>query len=135
MNELLDREEIWWAQRSRVQWLGEGDRNTKYFHYRTSIRRRKDTIGGLWSESGSWCYDRASIAATTISYFKEIYTTTRPNRVEEVTSLFHLKVTDEMNENLIKDFTAEEVRSTLQQMHPTKAVRPDGMSIIFFQKF
>ena len=40
-----------------------------------------------------------------------------------------------MNENLIKDFTAKEVKSALQQRHPTKALGLDGMSAIFFQKF
>ena len=40
-----------------------------------------------------------------------------------------------MNKNLIKDFTAKEVKSALQQMHPTKALGLDGMSAIFFQKF
>ena len=34
INLLLDDEEVWWQQRLRVQWLGEGDRNTKYFHHR-----------------------------------------------------------------------------------------------------
>ena len=41
----------------------------------------------------------------------------------------------EMNVDLIRDFTIEEVRLALNQMHPTKAPGSDGMSIIFYQKY
>ncbi|XP_075658874.1 uncharacterized protein LOC142628714 [Castanea sativa] len=40
-----------------------------------------------------------------------------------------------MNEDLLAVFKAKEVQIALQQMHPTKAPGPDGMSPIFYQKY
>lgn len=68
INELLDGEETWWSQRSRVRWLSEGDRNTRHFHNCASERRKKNTITGLWNENEQWCED-SSIAAAAVSYF------------------------------------------------------------------
>ena len=135
INELLDGEELWWLQRSRVQWLGEGDRNTNFFHSRASKRRRKNTISSFWNEEGKWCDDKANIAAMAISYFKDIYTTTLPSRIEEVTGLIPIKVTSEMNDSLTQVFTIEEIRMALFQMHPTKTPGPNDMSAIFYQKY
>ncbi|WOK96894.1 hypothetical protein Cni_G05602 [Canna indica] len=37
--EIAMREETMWRQRSRIQWLQEGDRNTRYFHAMTTKRQ------------------------------------------------------------------------------------------------
>ena len=52
-----------------------------------------------------------------------------------MTNLIQVKVSEEMNDELTKDFTMEEVRTALEQMHPTKAPGLDGMSTIFYQKY
>lgn len=36
------KEEIFWQQKSRIQWLKEGDLNTKFFHAHT-LQKRKET--------------------------------------------------------------------------------------------
>ena len=46
-----------------------------------------------------------------------------------------VKVTGEMNVELTRDFTSEEVRTALYQMHPTKAPGPNGMLAIFYKKY
>ena len=44
-------------------------------------------------------------------------------------------VTPGMNIELMKPFVCEEIQKALFRMHPTKAPRPDGMSVLFFQKY
>lgn len=70
-----------------------------------------------------------------MSYFEKLYTTSYPSRISEVTNVIPAKVTNEMNQSLIKEFTKEEVEAALKQMHPIKALGLDGMSVIFFQKY
>jgi hypothetical protein len=39
--------EIFWHQRSRVNWISYGDRNTRFFHNAVTIRRRRNLIVSL----------------------------------------------------------------------------------------
>ena len=59
MDELLQKQEMYWAQWSRINWLKHGDRNTKLFHVKASQRRRKklykrypDFTGAMGGEFG-----------------------------------------------------------------------------------
>ena len=53
INLLMDKEAKMWAQRSRVLWLKDGDKNTQFFHSKASQRRRTNYINGLFDDSGS----------------------------------------------------------------------------------
>ena len=63
--ELYHREELMWRHRSRVQWLSEGDRNTRFFHLRATQRKKKNMITHLTRDDGSKteCHDEMSSMA------------------------------------------------------------------------
>ena len=109
INDLLDSEELIWQQRSKVQWLGLEDCNTKYFHSKASKRRKKNTITRLKDEEGNWCDSNESIASVVVNYFEKLYTTSFPNRVSKVIETILVRVTNKMNQELIKEFSKEEV--------------------------
>lgn len=50
--DIILREEIFWKQRSRVQWLTKGDMNTTFFHRLASNHKRRNTISRLEGEGG-----------------------------------------------------------------------------------
>uniref|UniRef100_A0A2N9G7B6 Reverse transcriptase domain-containing protein n=1 Tax=Fagus sylvatica TaxID=28930 RepID=A0A2N9G7B6_FAGSY len=61
--------------------------------------------------------------------------TANPEQIDEVLDNIQMVVTEEMNNQLIKEFTAEEVDVALKQMAPLKAPGPDGLPPIFYQHY
>lgn len=57
VEKLSIQEESYWWQRSRVNWLSSGDKNTKFFHRTASMRHSRNTISGLVSCQGDWIQD------------------------------------------------------------------------------
>ncbi|KAK2635414.1 hypothetical protein Ddye_030206 [Dipteronia dyeriana] len=51
---LLTKEEIFWHQQSRENWLQWGDKNTKYFHVQALSKRARNTIKGIYDDNGMW---------------------------------------------------------------------------------
>lgn len=47
-------EEIYWRQKNRTLWLRGGDRNTKYFHAKTKLRKVRNRITRLKNSMSQW---------------------------------------------------------------------------------
>ena len=48
--EVLLQEEFLWYKKSRKNWVQFGDRNTKFFHTQTIVRRQRNRIHSLFLE-------------------------------------------------------------------------------------
>ncbi|KAM0908155.1 hypothetical protein ACQ4PT_015643 [Festuca glaucescens] len=134
MNELLYKEEMLWMQRSRINWLKEGDQNTKYFHQKAVWRARKNKIKKLKDEDGVWRDVPSDMERMATSYFKELFTRDPNLDYDDLLNLLQAKVTNEMNDNLCKDFSEEEISDALFQIGPLKAPGIDGFPARFYQR-
>jgi hypothetical protein len=134
INEVLIQEEIWIKQRSRVNWLKSGDRNTAYFHAFASQRKRINSISTLQREDGSWCDDVEEIKEEVQGFYKNLYTSEGAPEMQGLLDLVNEKVLQEDKANMDAEFTEEEVKKALFQMHPSKAPGVDGFTAGFYQR-
>jgi ribonuclease HI len=134
MNELLYREEMMWMQRSRINWLKEGDKNTKFFHSRAIWRARKNRIKRLKDDAGEWQSDPKVLGDMATSYFRNLFEADQTLDPTPLIHLFEEKISPEMNTKLCEEFTDKEISDALFQIGPLKAPGPDGFPARFFQR-
>jgi hypothetical protein len=131
---LLEQEDLKCRQKAKAKWLKDGDRNTKFFHASANQRRKGHHIQSILDMDGRLCQTQAQIKEAFISYYKELFTAGDVRWVEDSVQAVEWKVSPEMNQKLLADFTIEKISSVLYQMSPLKAPGPDGFPACFYQE-
>jgi hypothetical protein len=126
--------DIYWRQRAHVRWLEKGDRNTSFFHAACSERRRSNRIGKLKKDDGRWVEEEEERRFIT-NYFYNIFRSNGAADTQQLTQAVECKVTNEMNDALIQEYNADEVKNALESIGDMKAPGPDGMPSIFYKRF
>ena len=132
---LTDMEDCMWNQRAKVDWLHDGDKNTKYFHCRSTERNKRNYISGLENELGFWVEEESQIGGMLVQYFSNLFTSSNPINLDLVLEGVLPVVNDEMNEGLNRPFEPNEVQGTLKQMEVGTAPGSDGLPPLFYKQY
>ncbi|CAN1122462.1 hypothetical protein LINPERHAP2_LOCUS1356 [Linum perenne] len=69
----LWQENVLWLQKSKLHWLRDGDRNTKFFHISTMKRSHANAIKGLKRGDRTWCFAEQELQALAINHFQGLF--------------------------------------------------------------
>ncbi|GAU43787.1 hypothetical protein TSUD_378120 [Trifolium subterraneum] len=129
----LFQEECLWFQKSRGQWIADGDRNTKYYHSKTIIRRRRNKIITLRNEDGVWIDDPDNLKNMVRNFYINLFQEEEPIR-ESVISWATYPMSMEAHHNILSaPVLLAECKKALFDMGPHKAPGEDGYPAMFFQ--
>ena len=136
MDDVLNQEELLWFQKSRMDAIRDGDRNTRYFHLSTIIRRRRNRIEALRKDTGEWTFDPDELKNMVLSYWKSLF------QEDQTEARGHTLLCDRFPEitladraSLSRPFAECEIRRALFGMKPFKAPGPNGFQPLFYQKY
>lgn len=73
MDDVLHDEETLWFQKSRMEAINDGDRNTRFFHLSTVIRRHRNRIDMLQDGSGQWISDPSAVKEMVMTYWSNLF--------------------------------------------------------------
>ncbi|OMO91045.1 Endonuclease/exonuclease/phosphatase [Corchorus capsularis] len=113
VDEKWQMEERFWHQRSRLNWIMYGDRNTRFFHSTTVQRRRRNSISRIKNNDGVWLTEKDDIRGFIVESYKELFKAGELEDVEEVLVSIETVVTPEMNEALGRQISREEIEKTM----------------------
>nr|XP_025616741.1 uncharacterized protein LOC112709055 [Arachis hypogaea] len=134
ISNLWKQEEKYWGQRSRLKWIKWGDKNTAFFHATTIQRRMKNRIDKLKDEAGHWIQGEEDIMRLVETHFTKLFTSEGVRKLEECISDIPIRVTREMNDELMAKINDEEIEEAVFSMGSLKAPGPDGFNGLFFQQ-
>ncbi|KAK3189470.1 hypothetical protein Dsin_029031 [Dipteronia sinensis] len=132
----LEAEEDFLKQKSRIQWLHAGDRNSSYFFKAINGRQNQNKILSIMGEDGSLIEGDVSVKNEVIRDFQKILGCSVPslNRTGTLQTIIHNHISNDQADLMSRGVTNEEIRDVCFSLHPNKAPGPDGFNAHFFKK-
>lgn len=133
---LRNIEEEYFKQRSRIQWLKEGDLNTHYFHKVTEMRNSYNSIRSFTSLDGILVSDPVEMSSLAVGHFSDVLAP----HILPVLSFSHFWLQrlstfkcNESHKRLLSSLpSSSEIEKTLKKINKNKTPGPDGLTSGFY---
>ncbi|KAH1122871.1 hypothetical protein J1N35_006031 [Gossypium stocksii] len=112
LNLEADQEEVFWEQRARINWLRNGDKNTSFFHKVAAQRHSKARVKGLKGMMGDGSHRQKRCSKWLL--------TSDAGADDRVLRMVEKRISPDMNEVLLKEFSEEEIEVAVKEMAPLK---------------
>jgi len=132
--QLCRDEESYFKQKSRIQWLQLGDRNTAFFHKSLLHRQVRNRIHSLQDTEGNVVHDQQEIRKMESTYFEDLLTASHPTMNAEVHSLYPNTITEESKAAALIPITDDDIKAALFSISDSKAPGPDRYNALFYKK-
>lgn len=128
---ILLQEEFLWRQKSRNEWLKSEDRNTKFFHTSTLVRRR-NRVESLMDMDGRWVEDKVMLKNMAFGYNSSLFSADPNSTGAFIAGLFP-ELGHRQRETWEKPWSMTELKKELSEMGSWKAPGPDGYQPRFYK--
>ncbi|KAJ6940685.1 hypothetical protein NC651_006728 [Populus alba x Populus x berolinensis] len=109
-SQLCKEEEAFYKQRSRIQWLSLGDKNTKFFHRSLVHRQSRNRVHGLTDEAGNQVTANKEMGQVAVAYYQNLLVAPPHTSQEEVSKLYTSKIPSSSVPCLIQQITSDEIK-------------------------
>ncbi|XP_061353715.1 uncharacterized protein LOC133298441 [Gastrolobium bilobum] len=133
LNAIYLQEEFIWFQRSRCEWMVNGDRNTKFYHATIVSRGRRNKILALKDEEDNWIGEPQALKEMVVGFFEKVYINEGTNIAPFPFFGCFPKITSPSFHQLHAVPSELEIKDVFFSMSPFKAPGPDWLHAIFFQ--
>ena len=108
-------EESLYCQKSRVQWLAEGDQNTSFFHNSVKSRINVNKLVSLTLDDGSRIMEFPAISSEVVQYYQSMLNSGSPPYLgfPPLSQIVQKRLSGDQASALVREVSYEEVKNML----------------------
>ena len=115
--------------------MKDRDRNSRFFHISTVVRRRNNSINAIKGEDGTWIVNLSEVRDFVVGNFKHLFTEEVTSCPVDLENLIHPCISESENTHLCLMPTSSVIKGAVFNMRSLKSPGPDGLPPLFYKKY